>query len=146
MEETMDSFVHTVLVPLIIAVGGFVLVYLKMYFKKITESTVEKNEAIAYQQAQGSVNSVVQAAIAANMRLAEEYKADESKRLSEQEILTLNNNAKRFILQSLPSNLVDSDGVLSRTMGGKEALEKYIEGLIEKYVTEEKMKQSHFKV
>jgi len=146
-----DVIVNTILAPLLIIVGSTILVVVKSYADKITNSIVSKNETEAlHSVTQTKVNlldeldTVVDAAVASNMQFAEELRAKHEK-LTAEEARQLKKSAEQLIYNSLPPSLLDPNGALSKVVGGREKLESLVEGLIEKHVFQQKLEMQSAK-
>lgn len=144
MDEIIAIITQYFLLPALICVSGTVLVIVRSYIDKISKSLIAKNETetlgiITSMKVNflSQVDMVVEAAVGANMSLAQELKS-QNRKLTLEEISQLNNNAKAIVLNSLPEAV--SDGTLLKVLGGQTALESIVDGLIEKHVIDYKIK------
>lgn len=142
----IGSILDNIAVPIIIAIGGAVLVVVKHYADKVAKSVIAKNEISAMEK-QGSVRkslletlgTIVEAAVASNMQLADTMKRDGTK-LTQDQIVELNLSATQLIYNSLPPSLTNEDGVLLEIIGGTDKLNAVIKSMMEKYVYEYKLR------
>jgi len=143
-KELMSTLVTTIFIPIILIAGSTLLVIIKSYADKITKSILEKNKVEELESMSNTKNQlidgidkVVEAAICANMQLAEELK-DHSKehKLTSAQANQLHDAAKQLIQNSLPNSLKDEDAALVKLIGGKEVIDTLIENMMEKHIIE----------
>lgn len=144
------SLIQTVIdhlgIPILIAIGGGFAVIASKWTEKIGNSITIKNEIDSIEKRTKARKSIletlepaVQAAVASNMQLADTIRQNKGK-LTQDDIVMLNNSAKELIMNTLPKSLTDEDGVLLDIIGGKAQLDAAIKVMIEKYVYEYKIK------
>lgn len=142
----ISTVTDNILIPVIILIASTILIVARSYAKRLTSSVVSKNEAEALEKVFATkshivseLSTIVEAAVASNMQMAQAMKANGHK-LTEEEINKLNLSARKMIMTALPSQITDTNGSLIGVMGGKEALDSLIDSLMEKYVYEYKLK------
>ena len=144
------SLIQTVIdhlgIPILIAIGGGFAVIASKWTEKIGNSITIKNEIDSIEKRTKARKSIletlepaVQAAVASNMQLADTIRQNKGK-LTQDDLVMLNNSAKELIMNTLPKSLTDEDGVLLDIIGGKAQLDAAIKVMIEKYVYEYKIK------
>lgn len=147
MDEFIKVVTDNILTPAILIIASAVIIIVKNYAKKISDSIVTKNEIDALEKTQAAkekilkeVASAVEAAVGSNMQTANDIKASGNK-LTDEQSDELKNNAKKIALASLPTSITDEDGSLMKIIGGKEKLDTIIDSYIEKYVYEYQVKE-----
>lgn len=147
MDEFIKVVTDNILTPAILIIASAVIIIVKNYAKKISDSIVTKNEIDALEKTQAAkekilkeVASAVEAAVGSNMQTANDIKASGNK-LTDEQSDELKNNAKKIALASLPTSITDEDGSLMKIIGGKEKLDIIIDSYIEKYVYEYQVKE-----
>lgn len=147
MDEFIKVVTDNILTPAILIIASAVIIIVKNYAKKISDSIVTKNEIDALEKIQAAkekilkeVASAVEAAVGSNMQTANDIKASGNK-LTDEQSDELKNNAKKIALASLPTSITDEDGSLMKIIGGKEKLDIIIDSYIEKYVYEYQVKE-----
>jgi 3-phosphoglycerate kinase len=143
-KELMNTLVTTVFIPIILIAGSTLLVLIKSYADKITKSILEKNKieelesmSSTKNQVLDGIDKIVEAAVCANMQLAEELK-DQSKehKLTSAQANQLHDAAKQLIYNSLPKSLKDENNALLKLIGGKQVVDTLIENMMEKHIIE----------
>jgi len=83
------------------------------------------------------IDKVVEAAVCANMQLAEELK-DHSRehKLTPAQANQLHDATKQLIYNSLPNTLKNENGELLKLIGGKQVINTLIENMMEKHIIE----------
>lgn len=144
----VKTIVDNILLPILVVIGSSLLVIVKSYAQKITESVIAKNEIVSLGNISliknnllSEISTIVQAAVCSHMTLAEGLKSDGTK-LSYSDVIMLQNSAKQLIYQSLPSSLTDENGAMLKIIGGKDKLDAIISGVIEHAVIEVKSKMA----
>lgn len=141
-----SSVLDNIFTPLLIVLGGAIVVVFKHYADKFAKIMIAKNE-IAEMEKQstirkdllGTIGTMVESAVGSNMQLADSMKEAGAK-LTEMQVLELNNTAKQLVLNALPPGLTEEDGVLLEIIGGRDKLNAIIDSMMEKYVYEYKIK------
>jgi hypothetical protein len=125
----MKTAVDTVLLPALVIIGSSVLIIVKSYVKNLTDSIIAKNELISLGNIASIKNHIlseiatlVQAAVCTNMTIAQSIKAGGNK-LSESEVIMLQESAKQLVYNSLPVSLTDEAGSMLKILGGKDKLD-----------------------
>jgi len=144
ISNIMNIVVDKVLIPALLVIGSTILILIKGYAEKLTNSLITKNETeclTAITTAKNNlikeVDSVVSAAVSNNMALATDLRSQHNG-LTSVDVKQLNSSAKQMIQDSLPESLINDNGSLSKIMGGQKSLNALIEGLIEKHVIAQK--------
>lgn len=140
----MQDTTKTVLIPAVTVIGGAVLLLIKKYVKNYLEKLQAKAEIEQLAKMNELRNSlleqietIVRSFVGSNMQLAKEMKnASADGRLTDEQADELRATAKTLIWASLPTSLVEEDGVLMKMIGGKDKLEIIIKGFMEKCVYE----------
>lgn len=147
----MQAIIDNILLPIVVVIGSSLLFIVKSYAKKITNSVISKNELMSLDNLTSiknnlltEIQTIVQAAVFTNMKLAETMKTG-GKKLEETEITMLQNSAKRLVYQSLPLSLTDENGPMLKIIGGQEKLDSIINGYLEQAVINAKSKMASFK-
>jgi hypothetical protein len=145
LTSVWDLIVSNILTPIFLIIGTAVVTIVGTYVKKITNSIVSKNTAeslaaaiTAKNELLNSLSTIVDAAVATNMSLANTMKESNNGRLSDDQIKELNDSAKEMIEKALPASIMDEDSTLLQLIGGKDQLDTIIMGLMEKHVIGEK--------
>lgn len=140
------TIVDNILLPLLIVIGSSLIMIVKSYVKKVTDSMIAKNEVASLNNITSiknhilaEIGTIVQAAVFSNMSIADAMKADGSK-LSDEQITMLQDSARQLIYQALPVTLTDESGSLMKIVGGKDKLDAIINSLLEHAVIEAKSK------
>jgi hypothetical protein len=146
-ETIIQILVNYVLIPVILAIIPVVLLKLENYVKALIVSYTEKaenesnaaiNEVIV--NALSQLETIVTAAVSANMTFADKFKeASVDGKLTEKEIIELQDLAKQLIYDTLPVSF--KTGNLVEIIGGQEALDKLIGAMVEKALIEIKNKR-----
>ena len=136
-----------IVMPVLVVIASAVLVVVKSYVKKVTDSMIAKNELATLNNIASIKNhllaeiaTIVQAAVSSNMSVADTLKASNGGGLSDEQIAMLQTSARELIYQALPDNLTDENGSLMKIVGGKDKLDAIINGLLEHAVIEAKSK------
>ena len=144
MEEVIEVLTRTILIPAIICISGTILVILQNYLNKISKSIKEKNdqECISLRNQTklnliNQLNIIVENAVVVNMNLAQRFK-QQSGKLSKEEIDLLKNNIFSIVSRSLLNS--NTNQLPIEIIGGREAFNCIIDGLIEKHVIDYKIK------
>lgn len=148
MDTIIEAITDNILIPVIAILGTTLVLIIENCLKKITESIVNKNamsdlekEAATRKKLIDTISSYVDSAVASNMQLADFMKSDGSS-LTDAQIKTLNEGAKKIIYAALPTSLTEEDGTLMKIIGGPEKLEALIDAMMEKCVYEYKLKKN----
>lgn len=148
-QAIITGITDNILLPIITIIGSTVLLVLRSYIKRLTTSIVAKNEAEVLEKKfnvkthmVAELQLIVESAVASNMQLANKLK-ENGRKLEEEDIVKLNESARRLIMAALPSTDADTEGEGSflNVMGGQESLDALIDSLMEKYVYEYKLRQ-----
>ena len=150
IDEFMNFLVNNVLLPLLIAIGSAMLIVAKSYIKRIMKSIEAKNDLESLMKLNemkstliNEIGIIVDAAVGSNMQLADKMKSEnENCKLTNDQMKLLNESAKELIMKALPESLTNENGSLLNIIGGKDKLDAIIEGMLEKYVYEYKIKSS----
>lgn len=145
--EFWSSILNNIFTPVFVVIGGAVVIYVKHFADKFAKILIAKNE-IAEMEKQSTVRkdlleviaTTVESAVASNMQLANSMKRSGTK-LTEDQIMELNNSAKSLIMNALPQGLTEEGGVLLDIIGGRDKLNAIIDSMMEKYVYEYKIKE-----
>ena len=144
--------VDNVLMPVLMVIGSAVLVVVKSYVKRITDSMIAKNEISTLNNITSIKNNllaeiatIVQAAVCTNMSLAQSLRqAGDTNYLSDSEIVMLQNTTKELVYQALPASLTEDNGSLLKIIGGKDKLDVIINSQLEHAVINTKSKMGVF--
>lgn len=147
VEDIIQILVNYVLIPVILAIIPVVLVKLETYIKTMIVAYTEKaenesNSAInqVIVNALSQLETIVTSAVSANMVFADKFKeASVDGKLTEEEIIELQNLAKQLTYDTLPISF--KTGNLVEIIGGQEALDKLIGAMVEKALIEIKTKR-----
>lgn len=153
MKQIMDMVVQVILVPALLAIGSVVLVIIRSYVQKIGQNLITKYEMESLKSLtdvsmnlSAEIDKAVDSAVAKMMITVDELKsANEDGQLTSEDVEYVQGMAKELVARSLPDSLTTEGEVLNRAIGGTEALNTLIEGLIEKHVVEQKIKRSALK-
>lgn len=145
--DFVNMLMNDLIRPALVIIIPAILIIVKSYADKIVNSVVEKNKSqtlcnktTAQKNVMGDIGGIVEAAVCSNMDLADELKAgDPAGKLSRQKAEMLQTQAKTNIYNALDPVLKD-DSLLD-LVGGDVYLKTVIDGLLEKYVTEQKIKR-----
>ena len=151
MDSTNTLIVQTVLdnivIPILVAIGSVVLVIIKSYAKKVTESVIAKNEINSLSTITSIKNNllveiatVVQSAVFTNMSLADTLKLNSNGKLTDADIAMLQKSAREMVYKTLPDSLINDDGALMKIVGGRDKLDAIIDTQLEQAVIEAKTK------
>ena len=142
----IKALIDNIIMPALLVIASAVLVVLKSYIKKVTDSMIAKNELATLNNIASIKNhllaeiaTIVQAAVSSNMSIANSLKIDNGK-LTDDQIIMLQTSARELIYQALPDNLTDDNGSLMKIIGGKDKLDAIINSLLEHAVIEAKSK------
>lgn len=134
-----------VILPIIIAFGAAILIICKHFFDKISKSIVAKNEISEMQkqvsirnELMNTIQEAVKTAVASNMQTANAMKSG-GRKLDEDQIKELNDNAMKLIIGYLPPSLTEEGGLLLEYIGSREKLDNMIYAMIEKTVYDYKI-------
>lgn len=143
--QGINIFINNIVTPLIVAIVGIgvtIITIMGNRFVKNVEAKTALTKAMKKDSARIDaikyIETTVEAAVAANMQMANKMKASGHK-LTPEESRLLNERARRTIYASLPPEF-DDGGVLLALIGNREKLDNIIDNLIEKYVYEYKIK------
>lgn len=146
--QWINALFENLAIPIIAAIGIIVVNVVKSFGKKITDSIVAKNEAESLEKVFAvksyviqEISTIVEAAVASNMQIAEDMKKAGQK-LTEEQQYQLQQSAKELVLNSLPASLTQEDGSMIQIIGGQEKLDALISAMMEKSVYEYKIKKS----
>lgn len=130
--------------PIIITLAGVAVGVVTKYFGKMTRASSVKEELSSLEVSNSirasvieELDKIVKAAVATNMSFVESIKIEQRK-LTDEEVNELNENARKLIMNSLPADVRQEDGKIMNIIGGPEALDALINILIEKHVYEYK--------
>ena len=144
-----QTIIDNLAAPILLAIGTGIAVIATKWTDKIGNSVTVKNEIESIQKRMKARKDIldalapaVEAAVASNMDIANTMKERNGK-LTEDDVMELNQSAMRLVMNTLPKSLTDSDGVLLEIIGGEEQLEAAIKVMIEKYVYEYKLKAAN---
>ena len=145
--QGINIFINNIVTPLIVAIVGIgvtIITIMGNRFVKNVEAKTALTKAMkkdtARVEAIKYIETTVEAAVAANMQMANKMKASGHK-LTPEESRLLNERARRTIYASLPPEF-DDGGVLLALIGNREKLDNIVDNLIEKYVYEYKIKST----
>ena len=145
IERIISIITENLLMPAILIIIPLVLIKVESYAKNLLTSTKEKNDKESLDAVTNvmhnlldQVKTIVRAAVAANMKAANDLKADNTHQLTDEEIKMLNDSARSLAYKMLPKNL--TEGSFLVLLGGAEALEALIDSLIENELIELKKK------
>lgn len=134
-----------IFVPVMIVIGTALVIVVKHYADKIAKSIVAKNEISSMSKENTvrnelikTLDEMVKAAVASNMDLSKKLK-ENGRKLTDNEIMELNNTVTTLVMNSLPPSLTNDDGVLLEIIGGRDKLDAIIRSMMEKYVYEYKI-------
>jgi hypothetical protein len=144
LEQLIPLVVNNILIPLILTIVPILLIKFQDYIKALIVSMTEKNQNDSISalneivlQALAQLETIVKTAVSANMVFAERYKAAANDgKLTEDEIIELNELAKQLIYDTLPIGF--QQGNLLEILGGQIALDKLISSMIEKVLLDMK--------
>lgn len=149
--QWISAIFDHIAIPILAALGGIVVLLIKSFASKITDSIVAKNEAASLEKVFSvksyvvkEIDDIVGAAVASNMQLADDMKRAGQK-LSDEQIEHLQESARTLVKNSLPASLTAEDGSMIGIIGGQEQLDALIAAMIEKHVYEYKIRK-HNKV
>lgn len=138
------GLLKSVAIPVVSALGGWVLIYIKKYIKRTLEMAEATNELNYLQkmnevrdQILKEIEKTVKSVVASNMDLAKRMKEDLGY-LTDDQIKKLNATAMEMIMASLPASLTQADGTLLNVIGGFDKLDVIIRNYMEQYVYEYK--------
>ena len=144
----IQTIIDNLAAPILIAIGGAIALLINKWADKIGNSVTVKNEIESIEKRMKTRKDIldtlaptVEAAVASNMQLANTVKERNGK-LSEEDVLMLNESAKKLVFNTLPKSLTEEDGVLLDIIGGPEQLDAAITVMIERYVYEYKLKMA----
>lgn len=147
MDVLIKAVVDNVVIPALVVIGSAVLVVLKSYVKKVTDSMIAQNELATLNNIASIKNhllseiaTIVQAAVSTNMSIAEVLKSNNGGGLTDDQVAMLQKSAKDLVYQALPENLTNEEGSLMKIVGGKDKLDSIIGSLLEHSVIEAKSK------
>ena len=144
--------VDNILMPILMVIGSAVLVVVKSYVKRITDSMIAKNEISSLSNITTiknnllcEIGTIVQAAVCTNMSLAESLKsAGGTNKLTDTDIAMLQDSTKQLVYQALPTSLTEENGSLLKIVGGKDKLDLIINNQLEHAVISTKSKMGVF--
>ena len=141
--DIMTDIYNTIGTPLILGLIGFVAYIGTKIFKQVKILLSAKIELMSItsenrirEQVYSILNSLVEAAVASNMPIAETLKKRNNGKLEATDIKELQNSCKQLVEHSLPSSLLQEDSSTLNIIGGKDKLESMVSTLIEKHVYE----------
>lgn len=144
----MQLFQDHLMVPILGAIGAGIAIYVTRLANKIDKRKEIKDEidsigkrTKARKEILDSLRPMVEGAVASNMQLANTMKEHRGGKLSDSDIVELNNSAMELIMNTLPNSLTDEDGILLEIVGGQNQLQTAIKVMMEQYVYEYKLKQ-----
>lgn len=145
----LNAIFDNIGIPILAALGGVLVFLLKSFADKITKSIVAKNEAASLEKVfavksyvMQEITTVVEAAVASNMQIADDMKRAGQK-LTEEQIQQLQESAKTLVVNSLPASLTEENGSMIQIIGGTDKLDALINAMIEKSVYEYKIKKAN---
>ena len=152
LHQMADMAVQVILIPAMLAIGSTLLVIIKSYVQKIGQSLVAKYEMESLKSLTNvsmnlaaEIDKAVDAAVASMMVTVNRLKEENNGELSEEDAVYVKGMAKELVDQSLPNSLTEDGEILNKAIGGTEALNTLIAGLIEKHVVEQKVKAQMLK-
>jgi hypothetical protein len=146
LQNLIQGAVTNILIPVVLGIIPVLLVKGKTYIKAIIESFISKHQSDSMSSLSGVVSAamnqldiLVSSAVASNMSFAEKYKelASDGK-LTEEEQNELKGYAKKLVYDTLPPCI--KDGSILEALGGQDALDKLISGMIERALVDIKAK------
>lgn len=152
-KQIMDMIVQIVLVPALLAIGSVVLVIIRSYVQKIGQNLITKYEMESLKSLTDVTNNLsteidkaVDSAVAKMMITVDKLKEEnEDGQLTDNDVEYVQSMAKELVNRSLPDSLTVDGEILNKAIGGTEALNTLIEGLIEKHVVEQKIRRNALK-
>ena len=136
-------------IPILACLGGIIVFVLKSLGDRVTKSIVAKNEAASLEKVfavktyvMQEISTVVDAAVASNMQIADDMKRAGQK-LTEEQVQQLQESAKTLVVNSLPASLTEENGSMIQVIGGPDKLDALITAMIEKSVYEYKIKKAN---
>ena len=152
LSQLADMAVQVVLIPALLAIGSTLLVIIKSYVQRIGQSLVAKYEMESLKSLTNvsmnltaEIDKAVDSAVASMMVTVNRLKEENNGELSEEDAVYVKGMARELVDQSLPDSLTTDGEILNKAIGGTEALNTLIAGLIEKHVVEQKVKQKMLK-
>lgn len=146
ISEVLNMIYSDLILPVISIIIVVILNRLSTRANKVLESADDKNrkEAISAvtnitSQAMLQLDTVVSSAVAYTMRLADAYKADDTPKLTDEEIKELNDQARELAYKMLPIEILA--GSLTTILGGEEAIRTMIDSSIEKQIISNRSSQ-----
>lgn len=146
--QWISAIFDNIAIPILAAFGGIIVYLIKSFADRITKSVVAKNEAASLEKVFATksyiikeIDDIVGAAVASNMQIADDMKKAGHK-LSEEQIMQLQESAKELVINSLPASLTEESGSMIQIIGGQDKLYSLINALMEKHVYEYKIKRS----
>lgn len=152
LSQLADMAVQVILIPALLAIGSTLLVIIKSYVQRIGQSLVAKYEMESLKSLTNvsmnltaEIDKAVDSAVASMMVTVNRLKEENNGELSEEDAVYVKGMARELVDQSLPDSLTTDGEILNKAIGGTEALNTLIAGLIEKHVVEQKVKQKMLK-
>ncbi|MCM1439523.1 MAG: hypothetical protein NC131_10045 [Roseburia sp.] len=140
-----ETVIQNLWVPLLVVAFSVVIgiakhyadLFVKMFTERQKVESVEKI-ASARQKLTQEIDSTTEAAVASTMDMVDNMKKS-GKKLTQEQIATVNDSAKSIVFKSLP---LDISGMTpSEILGGEDVLNIMIDAAIEKYVLDYKIKR-----
>ena len=143
-ELIKSSVMENIIMPIIVIIGSALIMIVRSYVVRIRDSIIARNNISVLNDVSSiknnllhEIETVVQAAVFTNMKLAAQLKFG-GRKLSDSDASMLRESAKSLVYQSLPSTLTNNDGVMLQIIGGKEQLDSIIGTMLEKAVLDAK--------
>lgn len=147
--ELIDKAVD-LLLPVLMSTGSYLFIMAKKYISRIVKSIEAKNDLDSMVKLNEmkslllkEIGIAVDSAVGSNMQIADKMKEmNENHKLTDEQVKELGDTAKKLIMDSLPDTLTKEDGSLMNIIGGSDKLNSIIDGMLEKYVYEYKLRSS----
>jgi hypothetical protein len=136
----IEFIIENLFKPALLIVFSAFLLLMKTRIDKMVDSTVSKNKSeeinmltASQFNIMGIIDNAVASVVAGNMPIVEELKNDHDI-LTIADIEEIHKSTFESVYNSLPDDLTNESGNLSKLIGGKTVLDTLIAGLIEKNV------------
>jgi hypothetical protein len=136
----MEFITENLFKPALLIVFSAFLLLIKTRVDKMIDSMISKNKSEEMNMVttsqfniMGIIDNAVASVVAGNMPMIEELKNDHDI-LTADDIEAIHISTFESVYNSLPDDLTNESGTLSKLIGGKIVLDTLITGLIEKHV------------
>jgi hypothetical protein len=142
VNDVLNVISEQLVAPILLVLLGSALVIAKSFIARIEASIIAKNDAEKIEKSfntkstiMKTIESIVSAAVSANMSEANDLKAaNEDGKLTDEQSNYLQEKVRTLAMASLPTELFDESSSIYSLFGGKENIQNIVNAYIDSYV------------